>query len=66
MLLGWLVCAKRPLKWHEIQAAKSIDLDSETVDLERKRFLTDSKHLCGSFVEDRPDDTIELVHLSAK
>jgi hypothetical protein len=66
MLFGWLTCAKRPLKWHEIQGAKAIDLESHTVDLERRRFLVDAKWLCGSLVEDLPDGTIQFVHLTAR
>ncbi|KAK4196326.1 hypothetical protein QBC40DRAFT_351857 [Triangularia verruculosa] len=66
MLLSWLVCAKRSMKWHEIQGAKSIDVATETVDFRRLRFRVDSKDLCGSLVEIRSDGTVELVHLTAK
>lgn len=66
MLLGWLVCTKRPLKWHEIQGAKSIDIERRSVEMERRRFRVDSKDLCGSLVEIRGDGTVELVHLTAK
>ncbi|KAF7537521.1 hypothetical protein G7054_g3664 [Neopestalotiopsis clavispora] len=65
-LLTWLVCAKRPMKWHEIQAAKSIHLETQTVDLEQYRFRVASKDLCGSLVEDGQDGTVELVHSTAK
>ena len=66
MLLGWLVCTKRPLKWHEIQGAKSIDIGRRSVEMERRRFRVDSKDLCGSLVEIRGDGAVELVHLTAK
>jgi len=66
LLLRWLVCAKRPLKWHEIQAAKSIDLKNQLVNLQGLSFRIDSKDLCGSLVEIRDDGTVELVHLTAK
>ncbi|RSL58822.1 hypothetical protein CEP54_007587 [Fusarium duplospermum] len=65
-LLGWLVCAKRSLKWHEIQILKSINLDKRSVEVERNRFRVDSKNLCESLVEIQPDGTLELVHLTAK
>ncbi|KAF2997000.1 hypothetical protein E8E14_002795 [Neopestalotiopsis sp. 37M] len=65
-LLTWLVCAKRPLKWHEIQAAKSINLETQSVDLKRYRFRVESKDLCGSLVEDGQDETVDLVHSTAK
>jgi hypothetical protein len=32
--LGWLVCAGRPLKWHEIQEAISINLKTQDVDFD--------------------------------
>ena len=66
MLLSWLACAKRPLKWREIQVAKSIKLEDSSFDLEKRRFRVDSKELCGSLVEIRDDGTVELIHLTAK
>lgn len=59
------MCAKRAVKWHEIQAAKSINVDTQSVDLER-RFLDDSKDICGSLVEIHDNGTVELVHTTAK
>ncbi|KAF2807330.1 putative zinc finger protein [Mytilinidion resinicola] len=66
MLFGLLVCAKRPLKWHEIQGVKSINLDDQSVELERRKFVVAPKDLCESLVELRSDGTLELVHLTAK
>jgi len=65
-LLGWLVCAKRPLKWREIQCAVAIDQDEGTVNWMQNRLQVDSKDLCGSLVEIHTDDTIGLVHHTAK
>jgi hypothetical protein len=65
-ILGWLACAKRPLKWHEIQGAVSTDLQTQQVDLERRKLRVDAKDLCGSLVERHSDGTVELVHLTAK
>ncbi|KAI0968627.1 putative zinc finger protein [Xylaria arbuscula] len=65
-LLGWIVCAKRPLKWHEVQGMNSIDLDERRVDIERRRFFRSPSELCGSLIEKRSDDTVDLVHLTAK
>lgn len=65
-LLGWLVCAKRSLRWNEIQGAVSIDIENSCVDWERRKLREDSKELCGSLVEIRSDGTIELVHRTAK
>jgi hypothetical protein len=66
MLLSWLTVAKRPLKLHEIQALKSIDVDARVVDLERRSFRVHPKDLCESLLEVRDDGTVEFVHLTAK
>ncbi|KAE8443985.1 hypothetical protein EG329_001209 [Mollisiaceae sp. DMI_Dod_QoI] len=66
MLLGWLVCAKRPLKLHEVQTMKSINLEQRTVEFERRRFRVDPKDLCETLVDVRPDGSIELVYLTAR
>ncbi|PWY71403.1 hypothetical protein BO83DRAFT_379245 [Aspergillus eucalypticola CBS 122712] len=65
-LLGWLVCAKRRLKWREIQGAVSIDLEGEDVDFESRHWILDSRDLCDSLVEVKTDGTLELVHATAK
>jgi hypothetical protein len=65
-LFGWLVCAKRPLRWNEIQGAVSIDIENSCVAWERRKLREDSKELCGSLVEIRADGTVELVHQTAK
>lgn len=64
-LLGWLVSAKRPLKWHEIQGALSINVEYQTVDF-KQSLVMDIEVLCGSLVERLPGDRIELVHSTAK
>jgi hypothetical protein len=66
MVLGWLVCAKRPLKWYEIQGMKAIDLDDRSIQYERRRFLVEPQDLCESLIVHREDDTVELVHMTAK
>ncbi|VUC22968.1 unnamed protein product [Clonostachys rosea] len=65
-LLGRLVCAKRPLKWYEIQGMESIDLNYRTVDFHQRSFRKSAKELCSSLVEERSDKTIELVHVTVK
>lgn len=65
-LLGWMVCAKRTLKWQEIQGAISIDLEEETVDIERLKLRIHIRDICGSLVKLLPGDHIELVHSTAK
>jgi hypothetical protein len=66
MLLGWLIYAKRSLKWHEVQVLKSIDLDHQTIDFEHRRFRVDPRDLCESLVELQEDGTVELVHYTAR
>ncbi|KAF4555645.1 NACHT domain-containing protein 1 [Elsinoe fawcettii] len=61
LLLAWLVCARRAMKWHEIQCAVSIDPDAGTVNT-WKRFATDAKSICGSLIDVKSDSTVELVH----
>ncbi|KAJ3579076.1 hypothetical protein NPX13_g1491 [Xylaria arbuscula] len=65
-LLGWLVCAKRPLKWHEIQAMNSTMLEEQCISLERYSFIKSPKDLCASLVETQEDGTVEFVHLTVK
>ncbi|KAI5820878.1 hypothetical protein BZA77DRAFT_300146 [Pyronema omphalodes] len=64
-ILGWVVCAKRPLKWLEIQGALAIDLERGIVDFEGRCLRDDIKDLCGCLIGIQ-DDTLELVHTTAK
>ncbi|KAK6860606.1 hypothetical protein PG995_004242 [Apiospora arundinis] len=65
-LLGWLVCAKRPLKWHEIQVMHSIRLENGNVDLERRKFGKSPKDILDSLVETHADGSLEFVNSSVK
>ena len=66
-ILSWIVCAKRKLFWHEIQAVFSIDIESETVDFEGRRLRgMDIKDLCGSLVDISSNKLIQLVHDTAR
>jgi hypothetical protein len=64
-LLGWLACAKRPLKWREIQAATSFVPRHQEFDFEEKRLLVDVKKDCSSLVN-IDGDRVELVHTTAR
>ncbi|KAK1249395.1 hypothetical protein MKX07_002911, partial [Trichoderma sp. CBMAI-0711] len=44
LLLGWLVCAKRPLKWHEMQSILSYDPDQQKVDFDNKMLRQDANN----------------------
>lgn len=65
-ILGWMVCAKRPLKWHEIQGAVSMDLEERTIDFDERKLRVHIQDLCGSLVLILPGDRVELVHSTAK
>lgn len=65
-LLGWMICASRPLKWHEIQGAVSTDLDEQSVDFNKRKSRFHIRDLCGSLIQVDPGDRVELVHSTAK
>ncbi|KAI1387872.1 uncharacterized protein F4822DRAFT_294625 [Hypoxylon trugodes] len=64
-ILGWVVCAPRPLRWREIQATISLDLENQEVNHER-RLLDTPKDLFASLVELQPNDTVDLIHSTAR
>ena len=64
-LLGWLACARRSLRWFEIQAVMSVDTDDCIFDGQR-RFVEDSIDLCGSLVETSSDGSVTLVHSTTR
>ncbi|OQV01238.1 NACHT domain-containing protein [Cladophialophora immunda] len=63
--LGWMTCAARPLKWHEIQGAMAISVDEQEVDFQRRRIRETAQDLCGPLVTVYRDRVI-LVHSTAK
>ncbi|KAK4220734.1 hypothetical protein QBC38DRAFT_493568 [Podospora fimiseda] len=65
-LLGWISYAKRPLRWHEIQAAISLNLEDGTINNENLRSVNSAKEHCQSFVEEHPDQTVAFVHPTVK
>lgn len=66
IILRWLIYAKRPLRWHEIQAAQAINLVDQAVDWERRRFRVGPKDLCGSLVAISRDGMVDFVHSTAR
>ncbi|KAI1458190.1 hypothetical protein F4805DRAFT_150609 [Annulohypoxylon moriforme] len=60
-ILGWIACAPRLLRWREIQAAASLDLENQEVEHGR-RYLDSPKDLFASLIEFQPNDTVELIH----
>jgi hypothetical protein len=71
-IIGWVTCAKRPLKWREIEASFSIDTNKTSV-YEYGRLLGGCKWFCGSLVDLQLGETehvaeaiITLVHETAR
>ncbi|KAF8852553.1 hypothetical protein BDZ45DRAFT_807386 [Acephala macrosclerotiorum] len=65
-LLGWVAFSKRPLKWHEIQGATSIDLQNRNVNFQIRQMPLNVRDICGSLVEILPGDRVQLVHKTAR
>jgi hypothetical protein len=65
-LIGWIAFAKRPLKWHEIQGATSIDVENCLVNFEGRELPEHKKNICGSLVEILSGDRVQLVHITAR
>ena len=65
-MLSWISYSQRPLRWYEIQAAISIDTENETINEDSRRLGGDAKDLCASFVEVLSDQTVKLVHSTAR
>ena len=65
-LLGWLVCAKRPLKWHEMQSILSYDPDEQRVDFDNKMLRQTAKKYLGSLVYILDGDHIRIIHSTAR
>jgi hypothetical protein len=61
-----MVCAKRPLKWHEIQGAVSTDTIQQTICFDERRLRIHIRDLCGSLIDVLSGDRVELVHWTAK
>ena len=65
-ILGWMVCARRPLKWREIQAAVSMNPINQSIEFEDRKFRSDVRDYCGSLIQVLPGDRVELVHTTAR
>ena len=70
-ILSWLAGAMRPLKWHELQAALTIQLDAHgaTIDYDRYLLRDDIRDLCGPLVrvvEEQNEMRLEFVHSTTR
>jgi hypothetical protein len=66
LLMGWLVCAKRPLKWHEMQAILSYDPANQKVDFDNKMLRQKVTTYLGSLVHVVDGDHIRIIHSTAR
>ncbi|KAJ4313266.1 hypothetical protein N0V84_009494 [Fusarium piperis] len=64
--IGWLVCAKRPLKWHEMQAILSFEAQEATVDFDNLMLRDNVRRYLGSLVHVLDGDHIRLIHTTAR
>lgn len=60
-----MTCARRPLKWHEIQGAISTNTKDRTIDF-TQRFRIHIREICGSLINELSGERLELVHSTAK
>jgi hypothetical protein len=66
LLLGWLVCAKRPLKWHEMQSILSYDPDKQKIDFDKEMLRQNVHRYLGSLIHVLDGDHIRIIHSSAR
>lgn len=64
-LLGWMTFSARPLKWHEMQGANSIDVEAGEVYFEDRKLRRSVEEFCGALVT-KVGDRVFLVHSTAK
>ncbi|KAH7224056.1 hypothetical protein BKA60DRAFT_281009 [Fusarium oxysporum] len=65
LLFGWLICAKRPLRWHEMQAILCFDPHKLHIDFENDMLRQDMEKYLGSIVHVLDGGYIRLIHSTA-
>ncbi|EMT63143.1 Early growth response protein 1-B [Fusarium odoratissimum] len=66
LLFGWLICAKRPLRWHEMQAILCFDPIQLKIDFENDMLRQDMEKYLGSIVHVLDGGHIRLIHSTAR
>jgi len=72
-ILGWIICARRLVRWREIQAFFCIDPAKGDAEYEERRLRVNCKELCGSLVDVHhaatkigdPKNVIKIVYETA-
>ncbi|KAF5633624.1 early growth response 1-B [Fusarium sp. NRRL 52700] len=65
LLFGWLICAKRPLRWNEIQAILCFNPHTLHIDFENDMLRQDMETYLGSIVHVLQGGYIRLIHSTA-
>lgn len=65
-LLGWLVCANRPLKWHEMQSILSYDHNKQIVDFDNEMLRENVQKYLGSLIHVLDGEHIRIIHSTAR
>ncbi|CAM1506219.1 Fc.00g058600.m01.CDS01 [Cosmosporella sp. VM-42] len=67
-IFGWLACAKRLLKLHELQVALTMVNDEGYIQLgdHSGRLCEDFREVCGSLIQVVGQNSIEFVHQTAR
>ncbi|KAF5570892.1 early growth response 1-B [Fusarium phyllophilum] len=65
LLFGWLICAKRPLRWNEIQAILCFNPHTLHIDFETDMLRQDMETYLGSIVHVLDGGYIRLIHSTA-
>ncbi|KAL6904141.1 hypothetical protein GGI43DRAFT_421611 [Trichoderma evansii] len=66
LLLGWLVCAKRPLRWNEMQSILSYEPEKQKVDFDKNMLRQAAEKYLGSLVHILDGGHIRIVHSTAR
>ncbi|KAH8123685.1 hypothetical protein LI328DRAFT_168229 [Trichoderma asperelloides] len=66
LLLGWLVCAKRPLKWNEMQSILSYEPERQKVDFDNEMLRQEAEKYLGSLVHILDGGHIRIIHSTAR
>ncbi|KAJ2905926.1 hypothetical protein MKZ38_003714 [Zalerion maritima] len=63
-LLSWMACAKRPMKWYEMQAVMS--LSGTKINYRLFSLREDATTLCGSLIHTLKGGRLEFIHSTAR
>ena len=64
-VLGWVVCAKRPLTYYELQGILSFNADEQTMDMDLNMLRHEVEDMLGSLVHVVPGHGVDLIHETA-